>query len=175
MARTFLGRDQNLGGIRQVYRIDGGLEVDEHSFVEIERTRVYYDDVLGITYHRELGAGFLILTGIFSVAFLALAGIIYGSSQEVGVTIFMVGLSFPFLLAVLLRLIFRVDVITVYGRRTKARMKFFFRKALARRIFLNLANETQGRQEKTAAAQPKPPPPALPPEPPPPPTAPGPA
>lgn len=173
MARTFLGRDQHLGGYRQVYRIEGGLEVDEHSFVEIERTRVYYDDILGITYHKELGVAFLVITGICSVLFLGIAGAIYASTQELAAALVMVFFAAPFLLGVMLRLIFRVDVITVYGRRTKARMRFFFRKALARQIFLNLANQTLARQEIAAAVS-NPPPVAPAPEPPPPP-APGPA
>ena len=169
MVRTFLGREQGLGGYRRVYRIEGGLEVDENSFIEIERTRVYFDDVVAITYHREIGTAYLVVMGVFAVIFLTLALVVYLSTKEVaGLAVFL-GFAAPFTLGFLLRVLLRVDVITVYGQRTKARLNFSFRKERARGIFQDLTRDIRARQEKAASAlrpPPQPPPPDLPPSPP---------
>jgi len=76
--RKLLGRDLFpilwiLMGYRAVFEIDEGLEVDEVNMVVIERTRVYFDDVLGITFHQVPGIGFLVATGFGSVIFGTLA------------------------------------------------------------------------------------------------------
>ena len=64
------------------------------------------------------------------------------------------------------------DVITVFGRRTMARMRFQVRKGRARRVYAELTEKVRVAQEAIRAAQP--PPPAAAPEiplPPPPPVA----
>ena len=38
--RKYLGRDQNLGAAIRVYLLPDAIEIDEVTFVEIERTRV---------------------------------------------------------------------------------------------------------------------------------------
>jgi hypothetical protein len=65
----------------------------------------------------------------------------------------------------------RVDVITVFGKRTMACMKFSFRKQRAREIYRDLTQKIRACQEKAAAALPKPPPPPAAEVPPPPPSA----
>jgi hypothetical protein len=170
MARFFLGNEPSIGGYRRVFEIEGALEIDENNFTQIERTRVYFDDVLGMTYHKELGPGFLIGTGLGSL--ILVFGLILAASDSdllpVGITFVVLGA--PFTIAFLLRLILKLDVITVYGRRTKATLKYGFRKGFARELYTTLAAKIRHRQERALAAQPKPaapPPPELPPGPPP--------
>ena len=175
--RVLLGRDQSLAGYRRVYEIEDGLEVDENSFVEIERTRVYFDDVLGITYHVQMGVAFLVGTGLGSLFFGGLALIAALGNAEFGVAILFGCFAAPFVVSFVLRLAMKVDVITVYGRRTMACMKFGFRKQRAREVYRDLTQKIRACQEKAAAALPKPaPPPApevpLPPAPPAPPAMP---
>lgn len=164
--RILLGRDQNLAGYRRVYEIEDGLEVDENSFVEIERTRVYFDDVLGITYHQERGVVFLVAMGLLALFFGALALIAALGEAEFAVPIVFACLGAPFVAAFVLRLALKVDVITIFGKRTMACMKFSLRKERAREIYRDLTRKIRACQEKAAAAMPKPPPPPAVPEPP---------
>jgi len=156
--RVFLGRDQNLAGYRRVYEIEDGLEVDENSFVEIERTRVYFDDVLGMTYHRQMGVGFLIFTGLFALFLGALTLAVAVENRGEPVAALVLGcFTLPFVAAFVLRLALKVDVITVFGKRTMASMKFGFRKERAREIYRDLSRKIRACQEKAAASLPKPP------------------
>jgi hypothetical protein len=176
--RVYLGGDYDLGGRRRVYALTDALEVDENSFVQIERSRVYFEDVLAVTYHRIFGAAFLVFNAIFTLGF-ALIGLLTAMdrfSRDASIVFFI--FASPFLMAFLVRLIFRVDVITVFGRRTKARMRYGFRKGRAREVFGEIVRAVRRAQEEAsrqAAAQAPPaedvplaPPPPASPEPPPP-------
>lgn len=160
--RIYLGRDQSPAGYRNVFEIEGGLEVDENSFVEIERTRVYFDDVLGMTYHRQWGALFLVAMGLGVLFFGGIGALALAGDAEPGVAIVFALIALPFLAGFILRLILKVDVITVYGKRTMARLRFPIRKARAREIYQDLERKIRASQAKAAASQPKPPPPPVP-------------
>jgi len=169
MARTYLGGEPNLGGYRRVFEIEGALEIDENNFTQIERTRVYFDDVLGITIHQQIGMAFLIVTGVLAVFLGAIAVIIAVDGPPEGALV-MAFFALPFAVAFFLRILLKVDIITVYGKRTKASIRFGFRKARARMIYNDLAAKIRARQSKALAEQPPPPAPAapeLPPSPPP--------
>jgi hypothetical protein len=63
----------------------------------------------------------------------------------------------PFVALAALRLILRVDIVSVHGRRSKARIPFWFRKDRAREVFRlvsRLAREHQGRLARTPRAAP---------------------
>jgi hypothetical protein len=160
--RTFLGGEKSLGGTRRVYEIEDGLEVDENSFVEIERTRVYFDDVVGITYHQQMGGPFLVAMALFVFLFAGLALIAGLNEPGMGIAIMFLCFAVPFVVVFILRLALKVDVITIFGQRTMARMNFDFRKQRARDIYRDLTQKIRACQEKAAAAVPKPPPPPAP-------------
>lgn len=159
-SRRFLGRDFSFSSFRRVYEIPDGLEVDEDTFTEIERTRVYFDDVLAITYHRYVGRVFMIVAGLLAAFFAALA-VLIGIEAPAGGLVFFAVFGSPFLIAMAVRGTLGVDVITVYGRRTLARVRFGFRKARAREVFEGLAARIRARQEEVSnsLAPPAPPPP----------------
>jgi uncharacterized membrane protein len=156
--RTYLGRDQNLGAAVRVYMLPDALEIDELTFVEIERTRVYFDDILAITYHRAVSVLLLVLMGVMGGIFSAIALVQLAQKEIVGATVLLI-FGAPFLLIFFAHLILKTDVITVFGRRTMARLRFPVRKGRARRIYRELAQKIQAAQEAAAAAQPPPPPP----------------
>jgi hypothetical protein len=142
--RVFLGRDRKgFWGVWvtqiTVYMLPDALEVDETTFIEIERTRVYFDDVLFALF------GIMMLTGT-------------EKAGSIGFFIFAV----PLLLMCAVHLILKFDYITVFGRRTMARMKFTVRKGRARQVYKDLIAKVRAHQAALAAAQPKPPPPAEP-------------
>ena len=54
-------------------------------------------------------------------------------------------------IACLVRLILRVDVITVYGRRSKAQITFQYRKGRAREVYNSICEKVRQSQEALAA------------------------
>lgn len=178
-SRKYLGADIGYGLRLRVFLRADAVEVEEANFSEIERRRVYFDDVLLLTYHRSRwSAGVIILTVVLVLVGLCLGAALSSKEQEavIGFGVWM-GLLF---LVWLIRILLGIDVITVYGRRTMARVKFFWRKGRARRVYAELAEKIEAHQVQAAraraAAAPKPPPPPAPPslgsmELPPPPTA----
>ena len=64
------------------------------------------------------------------------------------------------------------DVVSVFGRRTNSRVRFWLRRARALEVYARVIDEVRARQQKAAAAMPPPPEVPLPPAPPPPPTEP---
>lgn len=174
--RKYLGRDQNLGAAIRVYLLQDAIEIDELTFVEIERTRVYFDDILAITYHRSVSVLFLVLMGVVGGIPLMSGLYLLTQNQTAGAVAFLV-MAAPWLAFFLVHLLLRTDVITVFGRRTMARMRFQFRKGRARAVYAELTEKVRIAQEAIRAAQPPPPAPAAPemPLPPPIPPEPGPA
>jgi hypothetical protein len=158
-----------------VFEIEGALEVDENDFTQIERTRVYFDDVLGITYHKQVGVAFLVFNGVFGALFGFIALVIAAADRNPAGAVVMALFAVPFAVAFLWRIVLKVDVITVYGKRTKATLRFGFRKTRARMIYNDLTAKIRARQAKALAEQPPPPAapaPEIPLPPPPPPSSP---
>jgi uncharacterized membrane protein len=148
-------------GYRSVFEIDDGLEVDEINLAIIERTRVYFDDVLGITFHQVVGMGFLIFAGICSLFFgVASVSAFSDGNAVAGTVLLIVALSFGAIF--LLRAVLKVSVITVYGKRTMACVKFPMRTAHARRVYEDLARKIGTCQDRAAAEAPPPPVPPAP-------------
>ena len=168
--RKYLGRDQNMAGIIRVYLLPDSLEIDETTFAEIERTRVFFDDVLAVTYHRAVSLGFAIVMGLAGGIFGAI-GLVLVLQKEWAGAISVLVMASPFLLTFCAHLILKTDFITVFGRRTLARMRFRVRKARAREVYQELTDKIRIAQAAAAAAQPSPPPPKAPELPPGPPLA----
>ncbi len=158
--RTRIGRFNDIATRQIVYQTGEALEIDEIDQFEVVRRRVYWDDILLVTFHTMVGMAFVITMAVFFVLFLAIAGILQ-SSHENDAAMWFAGLSAPFLLALFTRVLFKRDVITVYGRRSKASMRFTFRKTYARDKFAeicDLARTTQARiAAEKAAMEPAPP------------------
>ena len=166
--RQFLGACAGLGVREKVFALADAVEVDEYSVGEIERRRVFYDDILALTLHRYRGIGFPLFTGFTAGVFLLIAlGLV--SERDSAPMIVMLFFAALFFAAFLTRMFLGVDVIVVYGRRSSARLRFGFRKARARQVFEDLRRRIAAVQDAAAAAraaeEPPPPPPSL--EPPP--------
>lgn len=157
--RIRLGRFAGLATRFAIYRTETALEIDERDNFEVQRRRVFFDDVLLITYHRKLGAAYLAAMAILTLLFAGIA-IAFVSSGENIAAVFG-AFAVPFAALFFVRLILRVDVITVFGRRTKATLRYTFRKRFARETFDDLTARTRAAQdrlaEEIAAAMPAPP------------------
>jgi hypothetical protein len=142
---TRLGTRRGLLSLARVYRTADALEVDEVEGYDVARRSVLFDEVLLVSYHRELGWPLLLaLAVLLSLASLVSALVALASPSAGLATFALIGL--PWLALGALRLVLRVDVVTVYGVRTKATMPFWFRKRRAREVFTlvcRLAREHQ--------------------------------
>ncbi len=137
-ARTRLGSSAHAFGREVVYELPDGVEVESSENYEVIRKRVLFEDVLLVTYHREIGFWFVLLNGLVG-SFFWFIGILIANVQRSGsiwpyLTPWLV-MGFPFLFFAALRAILGVEVISIFGRRSKAQIRFTFRKQRAREIY----------------------------------------
>ena len=169
--RILLGRGSSLSSRHRVFHTPDAIEIEEAEGYDVTRRRVWLDEVLLITYHQAVGWAFVAVM----LAFMGIIGIfgmipllVNPSAQSAG---YLAGLLLPFAILLALRLLLRVDVITVYGRRTKADMQFWFRKTQARQVYQQVCRLARERQQRLrnapGARRPAPPPPPTTPMPPP--------
>jgi hypothetical protein len=145
--RKLVGKSTSLSGRELVYQTAEGFEVEKTEHYEIEEQRVLFDDVLLVTIHRELGVPFLIFTGLISLFFLAFALFFFFVNDDTwpaGLIFLLLGS--PAIISFLVRLIFRVDVITIFGRRSKASMRFRIRKRRAREVYGQVCTTVRSAQ-----------------------------
>lgn len=170
--RAFVARRIGFSSVERIYRTRDGIEVDELEGYDVTRRRVLFDEVLLVTHHQEIGWVFVVamlmlltFTGFMSLAFAAI-----DPSAGLWTAFFLV---LPVVVLLLLRVILRVDVVTVHSRRARARIPFWFQKDRGREVFRLIARLAREHQDRVAQAQQAARPPA--PESPPPPAGPTPA
>lgn len=135
--RTLLCRSRTAMGKDHAYLTSEGIDLDSSVNFEVVRRKVFFDDVQLVTLHRERGAAFLIFSSLFGAFFLALAIFIVAVNVEAwpgALVPFVIGIV-PFT-AFLIRLAVGRDVVTVFGRRSRAALRFSpFRKQRAREVY----------------------------------------
>ena len=149
----FLGRKPGLLTRERVLRFPDGLEVDVVLGVQARCQRVFFDEVHLVTLHRSKGWVLLLVTGIlfvFAAAVSLLAGLIGGPPVGLGIFVFT---ALPAAVAFFLRLGLGSDVVTVHGKRGRAEMRFFLKKARAREVFQLVARLARERQERNSREQ----------------------
>jgi hypothetical protein len=166
--RTLLGKYAGMSARQRVFRTSEAVEAEETEGYDVAVRRVFFDEVLLVTYHQTTGVAFVV-TLIVLITLLGFFGLLafFGDSKVgAGILIFTV---LPCVLALFLRLLLKLDVITVYGLRSKAQVAFWFDKDKARQTYQQLARMAREKQQRLRAAQPvrRPPPiPSLAPPPP---------
>lgn len=162
--RTLLRRTRTLFGSDAAFLTPDGIDVDSTQNYEVVRRRVFFDDVSLVTLHHERGIAYLIVTGLFGSFFLGIAILIVAINTDAwpgALPFFIVG--FLFFLAFLIRAFMGRDVITVFGRRSKAVLRFgSFRRQRAREVYGQLCAAV--RRGQSAVLAPETPAPALPPD-----------
>ena len=138
MSGRVLGHTRLPEGTRaRVVLTDEAIEVDEAEGADVNRHRVLLDDVLAVTLHEQRRVGFLVTMGLIVLAMAGLAlAILFdgpGVQWQPAAAIFGV-FGMPALLAFLLHLSLGVRTVTVYGRRSRARVGFLLRRDRARRV-----------------------------------------
>jgi hypothetical protein len=153
--RTRIGRSATIGTRETVYQTPDGIEVDSAQQFEVVRQRVLYEDIRMVTYHRQRGVAFLVTTGILSLfmIFMGVAVASIGGDSWIGALIFF-AIALPVMIGFLLRAVLSVDIITVYGRRSKAVIRFPFRKVRARELYGTICAAARSAQRVRPATFP---------------------
>lgn len=136
-ARNLLRRSRTIFGSDATFLTPDGLDVDSTQTYEVVRRKVFFDDVYLVTLHRERGIAYVITTALFAAFFLGIAILIVAintAGWPWALPFFVVGLVF--LIAFLIRIAMGREVVSVFGRRSKAVLRFgSFRKDRAREIY----------------------------------------
>jgi hypothetical protein len=134
--RKLLSRWRTAVSNEAVYQTADGLEVESNQQYEVVERRVLFDDVLLVTLHRHIGVAYPLVTGVIAAFFIGIGIVILSVNVDAwAAAAIFGGIGAPFLLALLLRVMFAVDVITVFGRRSKAILRFGLRKKRAREVY----------------------------------------
>lgn len=144
----------------KVFQAADGLEIDTSEHYEIVRRRVFYDDVTLVTYHSDRGLWYLLLTGIVGALFTTMGMIIVNAGAWPASVVFFM-FAIPADILFLVRLIAGRDVITVFGRRSKAVLRFSaLRRRRARAIYDEICAAVREAQAAASVPEPAAPPPA---------------
>jgi hypothetical protein len=173
--RKLLGRWNGVATRQAIYEVADGLEVDEVDNFETQRRRVLYEDVLYVTHHREVGVAFPVVTACLALSFFFGGAVTYANGSTPGALI-VAAFGLPFAAASIVRMLFGVDIVTIFGRRSRARIRYAFSKKKARQVYGQICARVRQAQAQVArelreqeAAIPPPPnlpgPPAVEPEP----------
>lgn len=134
--RKVLGKALKFGSRATIYQVPEGLEIEASEQYHIVQRRVLFDEVVLVTLHREVRASYLLVTGAMAAFFLGIALVILSFNVDAWPAAMIFGIiGVPALLAFLIRMFLGVDVVTVFGRRSKAELHFRLRKARAREVY----------------------------------------
>jgi len=135
----------------RVYHAADGFDIVSNEHFEVVHTHIFFEDIQLITIHRERGKLYLILTGLAAFGFLGLGAFLLLLPRE---TWSMAGcfgvLGVPFIIAFLIRALVGVDIVTIFGRRSKAKLRFKFRKRRAREIYGQICATVRHQQHLAA-------------------------
>jgi hypothetical protein len=152
-ARTRLGSSAQAFGRESVYELADGIEVESIENYEVIRRRVLFEDVLLITFHREMGFWFILLNGLVGAFFLFIGVVVVSTQLRGNMWAYLAPwlvMAFPFLLFAALRAILGVEVISIFGRRSKAQIRFTFRKRRAREVYGRILARVRQAQKALA-------------------------
>jgi uncharacterized integral membrane protein len=147
--RKVLGKSRSLGTRATIYQGADALEIEVSERYDVIEKRVLYDDVLMVTIHREKGVFYLILTALIALFFLGIGILIVSVNVDAWPAAIVFGVfGLPALIAFLTRLLLGVDVVTVFGRRSKTDLRFALRKQRAREAYGTICAAVRNAQRR---------------------------
>lgn len=152
--RRPLGRCLTLHERMRVYLVEGGLEIDLIDAYEVQRQRVFFEDVRLITLHRSRSRATLWLTGLSAAVFGLIAALVAAEQVSAGIIFFAITCA-PFLVPFLIAAAHPVAQVTVFGKRGKAVMRWWFLHGSAAAVYQELSELTGAFQSeaRTRAAE----------------------
>jgi hypothetical protein len=151
MGRRLLGSKGSLGGQTRVYRTPDGLEIDEAEDDRIFRKRLFWDEVLMVTLHHARDLPFAVFA-LIGVGFLALISLGVGAAALAAGIVMSLLTWVPLLAYTVVRLVQGDATVSVYGRRTVARLSFPLRKGRAREVYAEISAAARRRQDAARLA-----------------------
>jgi hypothetical protein len=152
LRRLPLGRCSDFSGRQRVYEGREALEIDDFEGYAGQRRRVFYDEVLLVTRHRRVGWPLALLMLGLALFFAVFAGILALANQVTPA----LGMGFaavvPLLGFAVLRMAVKMHVVTVYGRRSQARVQFWLQDQRAGRVFQRICARVRQAQARTVPA-----------------------
>ena len=145
--RTRIGRNNGLATRQVIYRTPAGIEVDELDHFEVVRKRVFYDDVLLVTYHRQQSWGYIVFMALLLILFAILT---YIAKDVAPLAMTLAAIAVLAMILGAARLLMQLDVVSVFGRRSKAAICYGYRKAFARRTFNEICANVAAAQRRLA-------------------------
>jgi hypothetical protein len=153
--RTLLNRSRTILGTDAAYLTADGIDIDSSQNYEVIRRRVFFDDVSLVTLHHERGFGFLLATAAFGTFFLAIGIFIVGINVDAwpaAIPFLLIGA--PAFLSFLLRLAMGRSVVTVFGRRSRAVLRFgVFRAGKALTVYGQLCSAVRRAQSSVSVPE----------------------
>jgi len=152
--RTLLGRNAGVMLREAVYETADSIECEAREGYDVTRKRVLFEEVLLVTIHREMGTLYVIAMAAAAVIF---AGVAFFGRREPAFAISFGILALPFFIGCVFRLVLKLDYVSVFGRRSKAVMRFSFRKRHAREVYGRICSRALEVQRAIVAAEQPPP------------------
>jgi hypothetical protein len=149
LPRKKLGRNVTAMTRETIFETADAIEVESREGYEITRKRVLFEEVLLVTIHRAVGLPYVISLGLLGAIFGAVA--LIGFHEPVVFITFGL-LALPFLTACVVRLILKLDIVSVFGRRSKAVMRFALGRRRAREVYGRICSRTSEVQRSMAQA-----------------------
>lgn len=151
--RKLLGRNVGVMTREAVFETADAIESEAREGYDVTRKRVLFEEVLLVTIHTELGTGYFVLMLLMTLILGSISAIFqFGAHLPVVAVVFAV-LAVPFLVALVVRLIWKLDYVTVFGRRSKAVMRFSLRKRRAREVYGRICSRALEVQRSMAERQ----------------------
>ena len=145
----------NMASRVAVYESADGLDVESTEHYEVFRRRVLFEDVLLVTYHRETGWPYILAHAFIAFIFFFIGGMIFAANASVVAAAIFAAIGLPSLALILARLALKVDVVTVFGRRSKATIRFPWRKRRAREAYGRICSRVRQVQQQVGAENPE--------------------
>jgi len=152
--RKKIGRNVGLMTREVIFDTPDAIEVESREGYEVTRRRVLYEEVLLVTFHRTLGTPYVVFMAVMTSLFGGLALIFFLSLHEPGFAIAFGIVTLPLLIPLVIRLALKLDFVTVFGRRSKAVIRFPFRKRRAREVYGAICSRTLEVQRAMAKPEP---------------------
>jgi hypothetical protein len=153
--RKLLGRNVGAMSREVVFETADAIESESREGYEVTRRRVLFEEVLLVTIHRELGTGYFVIVLLMTLILGSIAIVFqFGAHVPAAAIVFAV-LAMPFLIALVIRLIWKLDIVNVFGRRSKAMMRFSIRKRRAREVYGRICSRALEVQRAMVERQPE--------------------
>ncbi len=160
--RVYIGSIRSWGDRSRIYRTPEALEIDLLDHYEVRRRRVFFDEVQLVTLHETRAAGpypwILGFLALFSLLFAALPLPPFART-------FLFVVAGVCVLGAIVMIASPVWIVTTFGKRSRAQIRFRFVEGKARSIYADIcraASEAQRelarRMEPAVLEEPPPPP-----------------